>query len=97
MSFWNDLKNVFFPPKSSELAEHNRQVRSTVHADRNDAMATQAQQMANRRQINEIYKATRMAVRRLQQQQNSPDGQDRRPGNGNDKGNHRPEHPPAVR
>ena len=95
MSLWADLKNIFFPPRQRDLEEHNRHVRNAVHADRNEAMETQAKQTKTRQQIDEIYRATRTAVRRLQQQQG---GQDRRPGNHDkDKDHHRPEHPSPLR
>jgi hypothetical protein len=68
MSFWSDLKNAFFPPKPYEREALKREVRQAVHSERNEAMVTSAQQSQSRRQIDEIYRATRKAVRRLERQ-----------------------------
>jgi hypothetical protein len=68
MSFWEDLRNAFFPPKPCEREALKREVRQAVHAERNEAMETSAQQSQSRRQIDEIYRATRRAVRRLERQ-----------------------------
>jgi hypothetical protein len=68
MSFWEDLKNAFFPPKPCEREALKREVRQAVHAERNEAMETSAQQSQSRRQIDEIYRATRKAVKRLERQ-----------------------------